>query len=220
MAFIIPAILFTQALLILPFYFGKEGLLPVWKAVAGLADTYPVISMNAFNMWYWIEGNNFSSDNVPSLLGLTYYQIGLISFCFASAIAMWPVLRHTLKTLSKRNTPPLSRVTIWLTAALVMLVFFFFSTRMHERYSHAAFIFITAYAFYHRKFGLYALFSLAYLLNLDKVVRALRIASYDTLIFDPRFVAALYAICILWAGILLYRQERNDRPQEAAYPAV
>jgi Gpi18-like mannosyltransferase len=215
-AYIIPAMLLIQALLLLPFHFGKGGLLPVWNAVAGLANTSPYTSMNAFNMWFWIVGDEAVRDNVRSLFGLTYYQIGLISFCLASLIAMWPVLRHTITTLSTRDTPALPRETIWLTAALVTLAFFFFSTGMHERYSHAAFIFITAYSFYHRKFGLYALFSLAYLLNLDKVLHGLRIASYHTLIFDPNFIAALFALCILWTVILLYRQAHRDRAAELA----
>ncbi len=216
-AFIIPAIVLTEALLLLPFYFGEGGLLPVWKAVAGLANTSPYTSMNAFNMWFWIVGNEAVRDDIRSLFGMTYYQIGLLSFCLASLIAMWPVLKHTINTLSRRDTAPLSRETIWLTAALVTVSFFFFSTGMHERYSHAAFIFITAYSFYRRTFGLYALFTLAYLLNLDKVLHGLKIASYHTLIFDPNFIAALFAVCFIWAVFLLYRQVRRDQAQELAF---
>jgi Gpi18-like mannosyltransferase len=210
---IIPLMFLVQGLLLLPFFFGEGGLQPVWNAVTGLADTYPFISMNAFNMWYWfVPGLKFydQKDEALFLLNLSYQQAGLILFCLASLAALWPILLYTIRVFIRRNSAGLSREVIWLSAALITLVFFFFNTRMHERYVHAAFIFLTTYAFYHRRFGLYVLFSVAYFLNLERILHWFALKNYETLVFDPRFVAALFAGCIIWAFVLLYQAAKGD----------
>ncbi len=203
---IIPAMLATQALLLVPFATGKSGVMAVWQAVTGAVDTYPSISMQAHNMWYLItrQAGPGNPDSVLTPIG-TYYHIGLVSFAIGLAIALFPVMRHTFQTLRRRDTPPLPRETIWLCAALSVLVFFYFNTRMHERYSHPAFIFLTAYAFYTGRVGLYLLFSLAFFLNMERVVTWLMIPNYDTLFFDERFIASLFGFCIISIGVTLYR---------------
>jgi Gpi18-like mannosyltransferase len=207
------AAIVTQGLLVVPFISGKHGAAVVWKVFTDLPDTFTRISMNAFNMWYWIVPEPFAEsplDDFRTSIGLDYHQIGLISFSIALLITLWPLLSHTVRTLLGRKLAPLSRETIWLTAALTVLVFFFFNTRMHERYSQPAFIFLTAYAFYRGKFALYALFSIAVLLNMEAVFMWFRLPNYGTVIFDPKFVAALFGICIIWAGALLYRSARKQ----------
>ncbi len=216
---ILPVMLIVQAILILPFTWGRGGAGVVWRTVAGLADTYPWITIHAFNMWYWIapDAGPGNPDNVPLVFGISYYHAGLLLFSLALLLVLMPVLRHTLRTIVVRgHLGRLRPETIWLTAALSALVFFFFNTRMHERYAHPAFIFITAYAFYRRQFGLYALFSLAFFLNIEREAEWLRLRSYDLFVFDPRFVAVLFAGCIVWAGVLLYRSTTRPAMGSAA----
>lgn len=215
---IVPAMVVAQVILLIPFMLGKDGLGIIWKIVAGLPDAYPWISLNAYNIWYWItlDAMPGNPDNVRSLFGLTYYHLGLIGYVIALAVVLWPLARHTLRTLAGRITAPLPRETIWLTAALSTLVFFYFNTRMHERYFHPAFIFVAAYAFYNKRYGIYALFSLAAFLNMELVVQWLRLPNYDTFIFAPRFIAALWAGVIGWCFWYLH-SETVDKTHHASH---
>jgi hypothetical protein len=89
---------------------------------------------------------------------------------------------------------------------------------MHERYAHSAFIFITAYAFYRGRYGPYVLFSIAYLLNLERVLEWFELPSYGTLLFDPRLIAALYAGGMVWTAAQLYQSLRLTRGEQAINP--
>jgi hypothetical protein len=90
---------------------------------------------------------------------------------------------------------------ILLVGALIPLLFFFFNTQIHERYSHPAFLFIIAFSFLRKRYFLYIIFSIAYFLNLEKALRAFDL-HYSTFIFGNRFIAGLYLITI----IVLFRE--------------
>lgn len=205
-------IVITQTLLILPFALSDEGLQPFLKMVVDSFSIMPNISICAYNGWCWFFPDyRTASDMQISLIGLTYKQIGLGLFCLSSFLAMFPLLKIlALRIFNKKDKElALDRVTIWLIAALISLCFFFFNTEMHERYSHPAFIFLTAYSFYSKNFIPYILFSLAYFLNLEHILQWLKLPSYGTVIFDEKFVAALYAILIIYLFFLLYRRKTS-----------
>ena len=204
--YIVPAMLGMEALILLPFAFGHLGLGVLPKIISGSVDAYPILSVNASNWWFWFvpDANNFS-DTARTPFGPTYKQIGLWSFFIASFIILFPPLRHMLLTLSGKVKDAFPREKIWVSAALISLAFFFFNTQMHERYVHPAMIFITAYAFYRRSHGVYVIFSLAYFLNLERVLQWLDYPSYGILFFMPEFIAALFAVTITWLIIQLYR---------------
>ena len=88
---------------------------------------------------------------------------------------------------------------------MIPLLFAFFNTQMHERYWHAAVLFLAAYGFLRRDYWPYVLVSVAYFLNLEGVLRFLQLKKYSVLIFDPRFVAGLFALAIVLGLIKLYR---------------
>lgn len=205
--YIIPITLALQAVIILPFAFGEPGLKAVALVVASANGFFNYISMNACNMWYWfIPGLTMEyPDNVISSLGITYKSIGLLSFYTASLITLLPALRHTILTLSGKTASPFSKEKTWLSAALLVLSFYFFNTEMHERYSHPAFIFIMAYALHRMRFGIYIIFSIAYFLSLERIAMWLELPNYETFIFDARVIAGLFAIVMIWLFTLLYR---------------
>ncbi len=206
--YIVPTMLLLQALILTPFAFGKGGVAAVWRVVSGSVGIFPYLTCNASNVWYWIvpDLSRETRDDVHTVIGLTYMQIGLLSFYAASFITLWPLLRHTILTLAGRTSALFPKEKLWFSAALIALVFYYFNTQMHERYCHPAFIFLTAYAFCNNRYGLYILFSIAYFLSLERVLQWLRLANYDTLIFEPRFIAVLFAIAIVWLLFLLYRR--------------
>jgi Gpi18-like mannosyltransferase len=207
---IILALAATQFLLLLPFAFGKGGITQVMTVLTGLVGAYNMLTVNAFNIWYLIVPNAgpHIGDGAPFIWGLSYVQAGLYLFCISSFMAFLPLFRIAVFQLRGKVIVP-SPSLIWLTAALVALLFFFTNTEMHERYSHPAFLFISAYAFYRMRFGLYILFSAAYFLNMERVLRYFGLRNYETVVFDPRFVAALFAICIIWMFVLLYREAKR-----------
>jgi len=105
------------------------------------------------------------------------------------------------KKLFLRKAILLDMAHILLVGALIPLLFFFFNIQMPERYSHPAFLFIIAYSFLCKRYFLYVIFSIAYFLNLEKILLTFDL-NYGTFIFGERFIAGLYLITI----ILLFRE--------------
>jgi hypothetical protein len=91
-----------------------------------------------------------------------------------------------------------------LSAAVISLSFFFFNTQMHERYSHPAMIFLFFYAAFSKQFGPYILVSIAYLLNMERILLYFTVP-HHTVIFSPEFSAALFLAGLLWLYFRIYR---------------
>jgi len=188
----------------------KDGLAGIWHAAIGSVGRYPRVSMNAFNFWHLIMRQDpwNVSDESTWLRSLTYKRIGLVLFFIFSLAALWPLVRVVWQK-TRRKDSNISRQQVWLTGSLLAILFFFFNTEMHERYCHPAFLFLTVYAFHTKRFLPYILFSLAYFLNLEKVLQFLKLENYHTLVFDPRFIAVLFLILVIYLFIRLYRPVRQ-----------
>jgi Gpi18-like mannosyltransferase len=199
-----------QLLLLLPFMTQKDGLSSIWNAAIGSVGRYPKVSMNAFNFWHLsMRQDPWDVLDETSWLGsLTYKRMGFMLFFAFSLAALWPLIRVVWQKIRRKDST-ISRQQVWLTGSLLAILFFFFNTEMHERYCHPAFLFITAYSFYTRRFLPYVLFSLAYFLNLEKVLRFLKLENYQTLVFDPRFVAVLFLALLIYLFFRLYRPVRQ-----------
>lgn len=195
-----------QLLILLPFMTQKDGLASIWNAAIGSVGRYPRVSMNAFNFWHLtMQQDPWNVPDDTACLGsLTYKRIGLVLFFAFSLAALWPLVRVVWQKI-RRKEITVSRQEVWLTGSLLAILFFFFNTEMHERYCHPAFLFITAYAFHTKRFPPYVLFSLAYFLNLEKVLQFLKLENYRTLVFDPRFVALLFLVLVIFLFFRLYR---------------
>lgn len=202
----------TQVLLLLPFMQHEGGLKKIWEVVFSSVDYYPKVSMNAYNFWYWFVANPYDApDDAMFVAGMTYKRVGFLMFLISSFLVVLPLLYLTAKRFQHAKNIALhpSRQLLWIVCALLSLVFFFTNTQMHERYVHPAFIFLTVYTFHSRKWLTYILFSLAYFLNVERVLRAFRLHNYDTLIFDPRFIAGLFMLVISILAINLYKEFRR-----------
>lgn len=212
----------TQFLVALPFILGPGHGEPLLREAVSSFSAQEQLSACAYNLWYWFfKDPVYTTDTLVSPVGITYKQLGLILFCITSLIAMYPLMRfaflkHFRRAQYADTVFPKERV--WLIAALIAILFFFFNTEMHERYSHPAFIFITAYSFYRRRFLGYFLFSLAYFINLEDVLKWFSFPNYETVMFDPSFAAIVYALLLLYLYFLLYRN-RPLAEQPAIQPA-
>jgi Gpi18-like mannosyltransferase len=199
----------VQALLLLPFSMaGIDGVKPLWNILRNASRMFPQLSMNAYNLWYWVALQPTEvGDAAMPVRGLSYKAIGLLLFMVLSLLACIPLLKVLWGRWRMDNTKytPISRILIWLTAAQIGLLFFFCNTQMHERYVHPALIFITAYALYTRRWAAYLLCSVAYLLNMEGVLNGLGLAGDHLFLFDARFVAALYALLLVYLFAMFYK---------------
>ncbi|MBF9223729.1 hypothetical protein [Hymenobacter ruricola] len=203
-------------LILAPFiWWSDENYLPqIIKFNLGAANTYPVLSMNAFNFWYALapDPDPVGVADTGLYAGLMYRTWGLLLFFLASALALFPLLVLSLRKLRRPPVAPAASESnpddfsiVLLSCGLIPLCFAFFNTQMHERYWHAAMLFLAAYAFLKRDYLPYVLTSVAYVLNLESVLQFLKLRKYSVLVFDPLFVAGLFAVAMVLGFVKLYR---------------
>lgn len=199
----------VQVLIILPFILkGTAG--DVWNNYVGAVDYNNGLSMHADNFWYlalWDNGKApFYASDQELWNGLMLKTWGLIMFFTAATVVLLPLLIKTITKLAKGIRFNFADTEhVFLTAALVTLVFFFFPTQMHERYSHPAMLFMGGYFVLTRRWVMFVLLSYAYLMNSEAVDRCWGIPNYGTLLFDARLIAILYALVIVMGVYRLYK---------------
>jgi Gpi18-like mannosyltransferase len=211
MTFLLLISLSTIGLVVAPFLMGDHGLQAIKSVITDSFGRFPVVTLSADNMWILlVPGAASTNDALPVFSGLSYRVLGLAAFFIGSGLALLPLLNASIRQYTNKLSTwqPLDKQVVWLSGALVSLLFFYCNTEMHERYVHPAAIFLTAYAFHTRKWGAYLLFSLAYFLNLEVLYRWFNLPNYSTLVFDPHFVAALYTLVLIWLTMLLIQRCR------------
>ncbi len=201
----------TQVVILLPFMSKPGGVQQILHTLNSLIGYVPKVSSLAFNFWSLSLGAaaDTTPDHLPVFAGISYQQTGLYLFLSASFLTLFPLIRFVyLKQIMKRTTGELPKETVWSSAALLTLSFFYFNTQMHERYCHPALIFIAALFFNDRKYWLiYLLFSFAYLMNLEFVLRWLELNNYDhSWLFDRTLIASLFGGTIILLWIALFKQ--------------
>lgn len=167
----IGSMLAVQALLLVPFIQKPNGLQEVWHVLMGAVDYYPQVSLNAFNIWYLVAPADPMTikDSAIFVWGMTYKQLGLLLFFFASFLVLLPMLLLLFRKMRNSTLWPEARL-LWLVCALISLFFFFFNTQMHERYVHPAMIFLTAYTLCTKRWVAYVILSVAYVFSLERVM--------------------------------------------------
>lgn len=195
----------VELILVLPFILAgeMEGVINVYLHAVGY---HPKITIAAFNIWPVLVGKEGVSQNDNLKWGwLSYKQWGLLMFFTASFFALLPLLCGALAKLFKTLKYTFTNEILLLGFSLIPLVFFFFNTEMHERYSQPAMLFIAAYSFISRRYYLFLLFCFAYFCNLEPRLQGLGMSNYKIFIFDEYFVASLFAVLIESLYFFLYR---------------
>jgi Gpi18-like mannosyltransferase len=201
--------LLLQFIIISPFYFNGD-LDKFWQVIENSAGKYPKITMNAYNFWaLLVDSKNFFDSDADQYWLLTYKSWGLLLFLSTSFMVLIIPLIRVYKKLIQGKSLNNSLNEILLLGAIIPLLFFFFNTQMHERYSHPAFIFITVYSLLNRKIYILVISSIAYFLNLEDVLQAFNTQNYGTLIYTPFFIALLYLLTIVLLFIELYKCQLN-----------
>jgi Gpi18-like mannosyltransferase len=146
------SLIILQILILLPFII-KDDIGRVLLVIINSFGKYPVVSMNAYNFWFWfLKGNLMQIPDSNLFLGYSYKSWGLLLFFTSSFLALWPLLKMVYCKLIRKAIESLSTEKIMLTSALVPLLFFFFNTQMHERYSHPALMFVITYSILSKDF--------------------------------------------------------------------
>lgn len=106
----------------------------LWDQYGRQAILYPYSSIQAFNLWslsgMWasdVSRGIFGLGNGAPTAFVQHRTWGLILFALAYALSLYYFWQK-----DRQGEP--EGVTIWHTSALIMIAFFLFPTRMHERY--------------------------------------------------------------------------------------
>lgn len=196
--------LLIQTLIIMPFIITGT-LDKMWNVITGSFGKYPVVSMNAYNVWdLLLSGDLYHMPDSETFKGVSYKNWGLLMFFAASGAALFPLAKQVFLSVKEKTTFnfPLSRLLI--ICAIIPLLFFYFNTQMHERYSHPALAFLIAYTIFTNKPFISIIGCLAYFLNLEGVLRFMNLENYGTLIFNRDFISMLYLLTIAWLYIELF----------------
>jgi len=194
------ATLLLQTLILAPFIWGgyKSYLDTIIDINFRSVGFYPFVTVNAYNMWaVAFDGGLTWTSNAGLFWGKTYKFWGTLLFLVMSFVTLAPLFVNVVYGELKKNYLYKENISlILLTCGMIPLVFCFFNTEMHERYWHSAILFLGAYSFVSSRYSVFVLVSSAYFLNLESILRYLNLANYSTLIFDYRFVAALFGVAI------------------------
>lgn len=200
------AIVVTEVVITLPFILTGDfnDYLNIYLTSV---DNQPKVSMNAFNLWHLVLWNKNPQEvyDHTTWLFFSYKQYGLAFFMISSFFSLLPFTVKSIIAFARKELPPKFYELLFLTAALVTFSFFYFNTQMHERYIHPALIFLFFYSAFANRFGLYVFVSIAYLLEMERVLQFLRMPSfvYD-FILDKHFIAILFSVALVWAFKTLY----------------
>lgn len=208
------AIIAIQVVILLPF--ALTGNLP--ETIEALAtrsvDKYPTLSRHAYNLWYYLVNDPFTFPDSRTVFQVPLKYWGIAMFFAASGMVLLPLFL-AVNNGAFENLKRNERLgTIFQVAALVTLAFFLFNTQMHERYVHPAVLFSGLFMILTHRPIVYMLVSVAYLLNLEAVMKYLRY--FDELvgvnfnhtqwfIFWPELIATFFMVAFLWGSFEFYR---------------
>jgi Gpi18-like mannosyltransferase len=203
-----------QILIFLPFLLDGK-LQQVINVVINSAGFYPKISMNAYNLWYLLLGPLQAEGSDQQILFILSYRIwGLILFVGSLILTLFPIFKLLKENLKTKHPLAFNKSlvsTVFLSAGIIALSFFFFSTEMHERYVHAAIIMLGIYSLIKNRYLAYVIVSIAYFLNLERILGFLSSVDHTSPIFGSRFVASLYLLGIIICFGYLYEQSIKNR---------
>jgi Gpi18-like mannosyltransferase len=195
----------TLTIVVLPF--AVKGKLPQLQHVLTSAvGFYPHLTQGAFNFWLLVTKDAPNIDDSLKVGGLSYKHWGLILFSVTTGTMLltffFRMLRLRLEKLEMNDN---TQNLMFLCGGAIALFFFYFTTEMHERYSHPMVIFFFFYSILSRNYLLYIVASLAYLINLNIAFpQYLPFSEYKD-IFTPTFTAWVYTLAVVIALVSFFK---------------
>lgn len=187
----------VQLLIYLPFILSGN-LNAVFNVIKNYTRTYPCVSQGAFNFWHFFFHYDSSSVSDKDLfLGINYNHWGYVLFLLFSFIVLFPWMKAVVLKLFKKQEVSYPDSFKYLSFGLIAIVFFYFNTQMHERYSHPGIIFVLIFSVMERKYWISILFCLAYLFNLHAISYESTNTYLPITIHDDIAIAIMYALVLL-----------------------
>jgi len=187
----------VEGIIVLPFILQSQGM-RLWHTASGVGGSYNFVALNASTVWHLIlEGGDlrWMPDRIE-YFGIPLKAWGLLLAAGSFFLVLLPLIAALIKLLRKKPAA-LSFNRLLVLFALSVLVFFYFNTQMHERYTFPAFLFIASFSFLAKRWWIYVLFSAAYFLNNEKALSYFRQFDHELWIFDYWIASALYLAVIL-----------------------
>lgn len=182
------------------------------NVIFGSVGKYPIVSFNAYNIWYFLlKANPIGVSDNSIFFGVTYKRWGLILFASTFLFSVYPLLKACVLYLYDRRNFRISKEKILIMGGLIPILFFYFNTQMHERYSHPMLLFVGAYSILSRNFLPFVLVCLAYFMNLELMIHFFKFNDYILVFFRPKLISALYGLTILVLWFKLYKVKINVR---------
>jgi len=206
---IVPSLV-VQTLILLPYTLAGD-LPTLIFVIKNSMGKYPLVSMGAYNIWVWVLENPSEILDKRGIWGRSYNRIGLLLFSITLLFTLWPLIKSLYERIIKKaNANQINTEKILLMASITPIIFFYFNTQMHSRYTHPAIIFSGAYAIYTRRPLVFILISIACFLNVEGGIKIIKgdILPYQYFFFQPKFVSALFLTII---GILFYELYRKPK---------
>ena len=199
------AVVLASVVLLLPFFTaGRIGW--VLQMVDLAVGHFPVVSMNAHNVWWLVWGKESPHTSDMMRFGnalFSYRALGTIMLGVMTLLVLWRMWVG-LRTRPGEPLPVLCEA-----GALQVLAFYLFPTEMHERYIVPALIFLAATAIWKPRVAwVYALTSATTLLSLACVF-----PEYTPVLRDSHAVpyAASTVFIALFLVLLMWTPDRRFR---------
>ena len=203
--------LLIQIFIISPFILSGTYF-KLWEVVSGSIGKFPVVSMNAYNLWdFLLSGDLMQIPDNNTFIGISYKRWGLLMFFTTSALALFPLLKSVYFSIKTRINFSFPIEKFLLICGIIPLLFFYFNTQMHERYSHPAMAFLIAFSLYTKKPFVSIIGCCAYFLNMEGVLKFIKLHNYGTLIFNRDFISSLYLITIIYIYFQLFELNFKNR---------
>ncbi len=214
------ALVFVFSILMIcaPFILNGQGMNLI-EITFGAIDRVPAVSMHAYNSWHlFFPGKDlvWMPDSIL-FLGLTLKSWGMIMFFIALLFTLKPFYKFINVSIFNSKEELLKLGPLFLMgAAAVNLVFFYFNTQMHERYIHAAILFVGTASIINKNYWAYILLSLAYFLSLDTLMHHCRFPEFiykAPLPYHPIFISLLFltTLILLWKELKCFVGSQSHR---------
>jgi len=201
----------TQLIFLFPFIQAGQFTI-MFKNVLTSVDMFPIVTANAYNFWVLVFGGQITIvKDATTLFIFSYKTWGIILFCLASALALWPLFWAWVK--KPKNIPVLNQeylFKVFLSTALIALIFFYFPTQMHERYLQPA-ILLFGMVFLLKPNVIsgiaFGLISVTYFFQLERVMQFFQLPSLAYALMSSRIMSIAFTIVLILGFWMLYRKE-------------
>ena len=208
-----------QLVLVVPFI-SAGGVSKLVHHATHAAGLYNQLSICAFNIWYIIVRDNpYFIDSASTYFLISYTATGVILFGISALLVWWPLAKRLwYERVNKLSPDERTYKMVFLSTGLICLYFFYFNSRMHERYALPIIIFFFFYGVVSKNYKLYILASIPFVLSLDKCMPDYLPIIHYKFIFASKIIAIWYTATVIYGSFLFYKLVKD--PAEKNNPAM